>query len=453
MKFELTRQFIDELKDTIRQSNGPAAVEMLQDLYPADIADVLDELNTDEARLVFFQLDPKLASEILVELEDDNQERFLHNIPARIIASELIAKMDSDDAADVLQALPERLRNEILLNIEDSNIAAHLIDLLTYDEDTAGGLMAKELFKVNINWDINACLSEFRRNSELVGHAYNLHVVNDQNKLEGVLPIKKLLIYHGNVRVADVMDREMMSVNTDTSSEEVAHIMDKYDLVVLPVTDSLGRLIGRITIDDVVDVIREERERDYQMLAGITEDIESSDNVLIQMRGRLPWLLIGMLGGIFGSKILEHFQPELQAYAGLTMFLPLIAGMAGNVGVQASSIIVQSLAAENFDIESPARKIVKEMSVGLLNGLVCSSIVFAYNLTFSDNFTLTLSVSIALIVVIIFASVFGTVVPLLLNKMKIDPALATGPFISASNDIIGLLVYLSIGRALFGWLG
>ena len=453
MKFDLTRQFVDELKEIIHQSDGPAAVKMLENLYPADIAEILDELETNEARLVFFQLDPKLASDILVELEGDKQERFLHNIPAIIIAHELIAKMDSDDAADVLQAMPERLKNEILQHLGDHDIAAHLLDLLTYDEDTAGGLMAKELMRVNVQWDINACLSEFRRNSDLVGHAYNLHVVNDKNELVGILPIKKLLIYHGTVRVADVMDKEMISVNTDTPAREVAHIMDKYDLVVLPVTDSTRKLIGRITIDDVVDVIREERERDYQMLAGITEDIESSDNVFLQMRGRLPWLLIGMVGGIFGSKIIEHYQPELHAYTGLTMFLPLIAGMAGNVGVQASSIIVQSLAAENTDIQSPARKILKEMSVGMLNGSVCSAIVFAYNMAFSDNFTLTLSVSIALIIVIIFASVFGTIVPLLLNRMKIDPALATGPFISASNDIIGLFVYLTIGRIMFGWLG
>jgi len=452
MKFELTRQFIDELKAEIKSNNASAAIDMLKGLYPADIADILDELDTDEARFVFFQMDPLLASEILVELEEDDQEHFLKNIPGRIIASELIDKMDSDDATDVLQNLPDKLKDEVLQHIADSEMAGDIADLLNYDEDTAGGLMAKELLKVNINWDINTCLSEFRHNAELVGQVYYLYVVDDTNILRGVLPIKKLLIYHGKVKVADVLDKEVIYVKVDATSQEVAHIMDKYDLVVLPVVDSIGRLSGKITIDDVVDVIREERERDYQMLAGISEDIESSDSVFLQTRARLPWLLIGMVGGIFGAQIIGTHSQDLQLYAGLALFLPMIGGMAGNVGVQASSIIVQSLATEVVDIESPVRKLLKEFLVGLINGAICSSVIFVYNMFFSDSYMLTLTVSTALLTVIVFASVFGTFVPLVLNKFKIDPAIATGPFITTINDITGLFIYLSIARMFFSSL-
>ena len=452
MNFELTKEFLDELRERIENKDESGAYKMIENLHPADIADIYDELNIQEARFLHIMLDGEKAADVLIELEEDDRRRFLEVLPGDVIAKQFIDKLDSDDAADVLGELSEEKREEVLSSVENMKQAGDIADLLSYDENSAGGLMAKELITVNENWNITTCLKELRKQAEDIEAIYYVYVVDDNRKLKGTLSLKKLLLSPSTASIKDILNTDVISVKTDTDSEEVANIMDKYDLVALPVVDSLGRLVGRITIDDVVDVIREEAGRDYQMVSGITEKVEASDNAFELTRARIPWLFIGLLGGIFGAIVIGFYENDLHIYPEMAFFIPLIAAMGGNVGVQSSSIIVQSLAYDSLGVESIGRKLLKELGVASINGIILSSVIFLYNFFFTDSFALTITVSTALFAVIIFASIFGTFIPLLMNKFKIDPALATGPFITTVNDIMGLFIYLMIGRMFYGIL-
>jgi magnesium transporter len=449
MQFELTKEYIDQLINEIDNSEDVAVFQKVKDLHPADIAEIYDELNVDQARFVHVLLDDEVAAEVLVEIEEDDRERFLKVLPSEVIAKQFIDKLDSDDAADVIGELPEDKREEVISFLADLDHAGDIVDLLNYDEDTAGGLMAKELITVNENWNIMTCLKEMRKQAEDIDEIYYVYVIDDNEVLKGTLSLKKLLLTASNRKIANVINTDVISVKTDTKSEEVANIMNKYDLVALPVVDALNRLIGRITIDDVVDIIREEAERDYQLVSGITQDVESSDNAWMLTRARIPWLFIGLFGGIIAALVMQVYEGDLGDFPKMAFFIPLIAAMGGNVGVQSSSIIVQALASNSMGFEGMGQKLLKELGVAAINGVILSSVIFAYNYFFSDSFALTVTVSTALFAVIIFASMFGTLVPMLLDKFKIDPALATGPFITTVNDIMGLFLYLMIGRVFF----
>jgi len=447
MQFELTKDFIDRLTDIIDRQDSKAAISILDELHSADIAEIYNELNIEQAKFLFLLLDNEKASDVLAEIEEDDREEFLHSLPSEVIASHFLEEMDSDDAADVLGDLPEGKKEEVLSHIKDAEQAGDIADLLSYDEDTAGGLMAKELVSVKEEWDVSLCIEELRKQAEDVDEIYNVYVVDEHDRLKGLLPLKKLIISKPDVKVFSISE-EVISVTTDVDSEDVANIMRKYDLVVLPVVDADGKLVGRITIDDIVDVIQEEAEKDYQMASGIVQDVEYSDNIVTQMRGRLPLLLIGLFGGVLGALVLGYYEGDLIKYAGLALFIPLIMAMAGNVGIQASAIVVQGIASKSMGIVSVFSKLTRELWLAFLIGIICSGLIFAYNIIFSDSIALSLTVSIALFSVIIFTTLLGTVIPLMLNKMKIDPALATGPFITTLNDIIGLLLYLVLSRIL-----
>jgi magnesium transporter len=422
---------------------------MIKDLHPADIAEVFGELTNEEAKFLYILLDDEEAADVLIEMEEDDRENFLKILPADVIARQFIDKMDSDDAADLLGELSEQKKEQILKSISNVEQAGDIVDLLGYDEDTAGGLMAKELVKVNEDWDMNKCMREIRRQAAEIDELYYVYVVDNEDILKGTLSLKRLLVSRSNAKIRNIYNADVISVKTDTKSEEVANIMEKYDLVSLPVVDPIGRLIGRITIDDVVDIIKEEAERDYQLISGITKDVEPSDNAFLLTRARLPWLLIGLAGGILGAQVISMFEENLRIDPRIALFFPLIAAMGGNVGVQSSSIVVQGIAAKVIDLESMGRKLLKEIFVALINGLILGSLILLYNFIFKSSLELTITVSTALLSVIIFASVFGTFVPLVLNKLKIDPALATGPFITTVNDVMGLLIYLGIGRIFY----
>jgi magnesium transporter len=450
--FELTRAYIETLKEAIRKEDTGAVLSMLDDLRAADIADVTEELETDEAQFVYSLLDRETSADAITEMEEEEREELFKDLPPEYIARELINNMDSDDAADVLSELSDELQVEILQNIPDIEQAGDIADLLAYDENTAGGLMATELIRVNINWNIFTCLREMRKQAENVDEIYYVYAVDDNNIFKGTVTLKNLLLASGVTKIKSIYDSDNLTVHTDTSAADVASIMEKYNLVALPVIDNIGRLKGRITIDDVVDVIRDEAEEDYQLMSGISEDIDSNDSVWMLTRARIPWLIIALFGGILGSLVISQFTGELSLYPQLVIFIPLITAMGGNVGIQSSAIIVQGLANKSLGLESTSHKLVKELGVAVSNGLVLSSIIFAYNLIFTHSYALTISVSVALFTVIIFASIFGTIVPLFLNRVKIDPALATGPFITTVDDIMGVLIYLVIGRFLFDFM-
>ena len=449
MSIELTREYIAELKSLIEKKEDRAALDMMEQLHPADIAGIYENLSLNEAIYLYLLLDPELASDVLVELEEDEREALLNALPSDVIASQFIDHMDSDDAADVIGDLSEDKKQEVLLHIDDVEQAGDIVDLLGYDEDTAGGLMAKELIRVNENWGVATCIREMRKQAEELDEIYYIYVVSDENMLLGILSLKALLLAGASTKVKDIYDAEVRSVRTDTPSEEVAQIMEKYDLIVLPVIDSIGRLMGRITIDDVVDVIRDEAERDYQLASGITTDVETTDSPARLSRARLPWLMIGLLGGIVVSKVIGRFEADIQINPEMAFFIPLIAAMGGNVGIQSSAIIVQGIASNSLGLESTFRKLAKELIVGILNGLILAGILFLYNFFINHNLALTFTVSTSLLVVIVCAALFGTLIPLLLHKLKIDPALATGPFITTSNDIMGLFIYFLMGRMLY----
>jgi len=447
---EITREFLDDLREAIRKNDEKQALELIADFHAADIAELYYDISIEEARYLYLLLDGERASDVLTELDEDDRERFLEVLPGEVIAQKFIDHMDSDDAADVIGDLSEEKKQEILLHLDDLEQAGDIVDLLGYDENSAGGLMAKEMIKVNENWTILTCLKELANQADEVDEVYYMYVVDNNNKLKGIVSLKKMLLSNNSTKVKTIIEDEIISVNTSATGEEVAQVMGKYDLVAIPVVDSLGRLVGRITIDDIVDFIREEAERDYQMASGLTDEVEARDKVFYITRVRLPWLLIGLLGGILGALVLGRFESNLKLYPEMAFFIPLIAAMGGNVGIQSSAIIVQGLANNTLKNETTIGRLLKELMVAVLNGLILAAIIFIYNFFVSDSFALTLTVSASLFAVILFAALFGTFIPLILDSFKVDPALATGPFITTMNDIIGLFIYMIMGRILYG---
>lgn len=449
MQFELTREYLNDLKEAIVRNDELALIELVHELHPADVAEILDELELREATVLYKVLDANIASDVLTHMDEDTRDRFLGSLSSKEIAEQLIDNLDSDDAADMLNLFAQEQKEEIISMIEDRQQALDIVDLLHYEEGTAGALMAKELIRVKVNWTVSTAVKEMRKQAEAIEHVYTVYVVNDEGVLVGRLPIKKMLLTPLKTLISDIYDSQIKSVKVDEDQEEVASMMEKYDIVALPVVDELGRLQGRITIDDVVDVIREEAEKDYALASGISGDVDSSDSVITLTRARLPWLLIGLLGGILGARVIEIYEGDLQLYPEMAFFIPLIAAMGGNAGVQSSAIIVQGLANKSMGMSGILAKLGKEFSVGMLNGLVCAALFFIYNLIFGDSLALSYTVSIALLSVIVIATLFGTFVPLILDKYDIDPALATGPFITTVNDVLGLFIYFIIGHLLY----
>jgi magnesium transporter len=446
MNFELNREFIDSLRLLIETNKENQVSELLDELHAADIAEIMESLSIEEAKYIYLLLDGEKASDVLIEIPEDDRRRFLNALPPEYIARQFIEFMDSDDAADILGEMDEDIKKSVLNEIEDVEIAGDIVDLLEYEEDTAGGIMAKELVAVNENWTVATCLKEIGRQSEDVDDIYYVYVVDDDYKLKGVLSLKKLILNSTNTQLKHIYNPDVKWVTTDTHQEEVAQIMEKYDLVAIPVVDEIGRLKGRITFDDVMDVVREEAERDYNMVSGITGEVEAGDKVWHLTRARVPWLMVGLFGGIMGAQVIGVHEESLSQFPATAFFIPLIAAMAGNVGVQSSSIVVQTLASGVRDFATPWQKIVKQLSVAFLTGSIFSVLIFVYNLIFSDSLSLTYAVSLSLFIVMTIASVFGSLIPLALNRMKIDPALATGPFITTLNDILGLTIYLLVSR-------
>ncbi len=448
-QFELTHEFLSRLEELVDASNKEQVQEMLQDLHPADIAEILEELNNERAQFVFLLLDNEKGSDVLAEIDEEERNRFLASFPPEIIAKRFIDNMESDDAADLVGSLSDEQQHEVLSHMDDLEQAGDIVDLLHYDEDTAGGLMAKELVVVNENWTVLTCLRELSRQAENIDEIYNVYVVDDDNKLKGRLSLKKMILSPTSAKISNLYYEDITSVKTDEPAESVARIMQKYDLVAIPVVDSLGRLVGRITIDDVVDVIREEAEKDYQMMSGITQDVETSDSIWSQTKARLPWLIIALFGGMVSAYMISRYEAEIALFPVTAMFIPVITAMGGNVGIQSSAIVVQGLASNSLSLKNGFQNILKEIGGALINATICSSIIFVLTLFFDLNsLAMPITVTLSLFIVILFASVFGTAFPLLLNKMHIDPALATGPFITLTNDIIGLNIYLLTGNAI-----
>jgi magnesium transporter len=445
-RIEINSAFIEQVVDLIESNNSQELSGIIADLHFADIAEIIEHLSDKDTHILFDLIEEEKSATVLVELEDDTREKLLSDLTPKEIAGEVIDNLESDDAADVIGELSKDKKEEVLAHVEGIERASDISDLLTYPEDTAGGLMAKELIKVNENWNTLQCLKEMRKQAEDVKKVYTIYVVDDDDTLLGSLSLKRLLLAEKGSAIRSVINTDIVSVKATEEDEGVANIMNKYDLIALPVVDDLNRLIGIITFDDAMDVVKEEAEKDYQMASGISEDIESSDSVWELTRARLPWLLIGMIGGLLGAKVIGIF--DLENNFELAFFIPLIAAMGGNVGVQSAAIVVQGLANDSLKMENLFQKLIKELGVGLLNGVICSVIILGAAFGLGYGMELSLTVSISLLVVIVFAALFGAFIPLTLEKYNIDPALATGPFITTVNDVLGLFIYFMIGQAI-----
>ena len=451
MQFQLTSDYIEKVAQLIANKDGNAIKKLLHEIHFADIADLLEELNSKEATYLIKLLESDITSEALMELDDDVREKILKRLSPEEIAQEL-EEMDTDDAADVVAELEDHIQKEVIDHIDDDVHASDIVELLTYEDDTAGALMAKELVQVKESWTVAGCVREMRRQAENVTRVHSIYVTDKDGKLKGRLSLKDLLTSSAKTHISEVYIPQVDYVTVDTEDEEVARIMQKYDLEAIPVVDENGVLVGRITIDDIVDFIKEEAEKDYQMAAGISQDVEADDSILQLTKARLPWLVLGLFGGLGSVFILQDFEsimnnPELKA---LFFFTPLIAAMAGNVGVQSSAIIVQGLA-NDIVKGSLWNRLLKEIGLALINGIVLSVLVVLFGFIMNYQIDFSLTIAISMLSVIIIASLIGTFVPIILDKKGIDPAIATGPFITTSNDIFGIFLFFYISKIILGF--
>jgi len=435
----------DRVAQAVTTTEEGLFATLMAGVHAADIAEVLESWDLDEIESFLERLDTELVADILVEIDEDIRTDLLKSYTSEDIAHELVENMDSDDAADMLSELSEELTKEVLSKVDDVEQAKKIAQLLTHEEDTAGALMATEYVKVQEGLTALRCVAAMRTQAENVDRVHAVYVVNEDDILVGTLSLKKLLTAKRTENISELYTPIQHTALSTTPAEEVANTMQKYDLFVIPVVNAAGELLGRITLDDVVDFIREEAERDYQLASGLTEEVESDDSVLRITRARIPWLLIGLFGGLIVALMLGENKGDIESVPALALFMPLIAAMAGNVGVQSSAIVVQALASNKAD-HNMSKKLFKELSVGLVNGLILAAVMMGAGYLLVEDQLVTLTVSVSLLTVIIFASLFGTFIPLMLNRFKIDAALATGPFITTANDVIGLLIYFQIGR-------
>lgn len=442
--FEISAALLQTLELDIKNENDVALQQQLSELHYADIAEILDELNLQQATYIIKLLDSETTSDVLSELEDDVREKVLQNLSVKEIAEE-VKELDTDDAADLISELPPDRKQKVIAQIDDKELVADINELLEYDENSAGGLMAKELVKVYETWTVAGCLRKIRAQAKNVKRVHSIYVVDKTDKLIGRLSLKDLLIAKNETKIADIYIPKVDSVHVGEDDEDVAKLMAKYDLEAVPVVDDHKTLLGRITIDDIVDVIIEEAEKDYQLAAGITQDVDAEDSIFALTRARLPWLFLGLIGGVGAAMIMGTFDIIIEEFPLILLFTPLIAAMAGNVGVQSSAIIVQGLA--NDDIKGSINtRLIKEMFLAALNGFILALFLFGFMWAWQQDFQTALAVSVSLVAVIIVAGIVGTFIPLFLHKRGIDPAIATGPFITTSNDIFGILIYFIIAK-------
>tara|TARA_B100001115_G_C15826014_1_gene411343 strand:+ start:367 stop:1716 length:1350 start_codon:yes stop_codon:yes gene_type:complete len=443
-RIKINNDFINQVNNLCNEKDLIKLLEIINNLHHADVAEILEKTNVENAKFIYNNIQQGKNALVLIEIDNDLRKSILLSLSAKDIADKIIVHLESDDAVNIINELSNKKKYLVLSKIKNKDLAYDISDLLNYEQNTAGSLMAKELIKVNQNWNTLKCLKEMRKQADGIKQVHTIYVVNDNNKLIGLLSLRKLLLTSNDISIKEIVKKNIISVSAYERKENIANIMNKYDLVVIPVVDKHNKLIGRITIDDVLSVVKEEAEKDYQLASGISEDVEINDNILDITRARLPWLIIGMFGGILSAKIIGIF--DLENNFELTFFIPLIAAMGGNVGIQSSAIVVQSIANRSFGNESILEKLFKELRVALLNGLICSLIILLSTYLLGYNPALSATVSISLLSVIIFAALFGAFIPLSLKKIKIDPALATGPFITTINDVLGLLIYFMFGQ-------
>ncbi len=447
-QFELTKEFLEKFECLLEERDAKSILKSLEGINSADITSLLYEFDTEECIYIVDILEDKVSAEILKDLDDDIRSRFLQEISVSEVAR-YVEHLDSDDGADLLKQIPLKLQEQVIGMLKSDEKAGYLLDLMQYDEDVAGGLMAKELIKANINWTVSQCIEEIRKQAENVSKIYSVYVVDDLDKLHGKISLKKMLLATDQTKISDIYDLDIVSVETYLEELEVAQIMQKYDLDAIPVVNARGKLVGRITIDDVLDVVTELAEEERQMMSGISSDVEEDDSVWALSKARLPWLFVGIMGGLLGAYFISFYEEDLKVVPMMAFFVPLITATGGNVGIQSSSLVVQSLANRNAFKDSLLSRLVKVLFVAVVNGIILAIIVFGIVILSKSDQNIAMTVSIALFSVVLLASFMGTITPLILDKFGINPALASGPFITTANDLMGLVVYFSVAHALY----
>lgn len=446
--FELSKEFLESLRENIESQHNELIIQSLDGANVADTASLLDELNMDEAIYVLRLLNPSIAADILIEMDEDPLEQVIKELEPSELAL-LIDQMESDDAADILILMPVKEREDVISHLQEREKSANILDLLRYDEDSAGGLMAKEFIKANKNWNVVQTIEEIRRQAEKVEKIYSIYVVDNRQHLLGRVSLKKIILSGAETKISDIYEKEIISIPTHMDGEQVAEIMRKYDLESVPVVNAKNRLVGRITVDDILDLMREQTDEDIQAMTGISDDIEESDSIFKISKARLPWLLIGVIGGLLGAKIIGFFEDGLSRYIALASFIPLVAATGGNVGIQSSSLVVQTLASKSVFDDTPWQRFVKGVMIALVNGVVLGGFVFlVVKFVYGFEAIFGLTIGLAMFCVVLLASFMGTVTPLVLNKFGVNPAIASGPFITTANDLLGLAVYFGVAMAL-----
>lgn len=447
-QFELSKGYLESLQTAIEAADFEFIRESFDGVNMADVAALLEELSFDESLYVIRSIEPQQSADILIELEDDTLARVLREMEASEMAT-YIEMMDSDDGADILNLFAEREREDIISYFQDKIKSDQILELLRYDEDTAGGIMAKEYIRANKNWNVVQTINEIRRQAENVDKIFSIYVVNNRQQLMGRVSLKRIVLAAEGTKIEDIFEDEVISVPTYMDQEEVAEIMRKYDLESVPVVNSKNKLVGRITVDDILDVIMEEAEEDIQAMTGISDTVDEYDSVFKLSKARLPWLLIGIIGGLLGAGFIGFFEEGLSKVTALAFFIPLITATGGNVGIQSSSLVVQSLANKSIFDDSLSKRFVKVFLVAILNGIILATFVFGVIVLFyRSEVAFALVVSIALFSVVLLASFMGTITPILLDKVGINPAMASGPFITTANDLLGLAVYFLVAMSL-----
>ena len=444
--FKLSEELIDQINSDIVAQNNKALQTLVKEYHYADLAEIFEALQIDQAVYLFKLIDSEKSADMLPELDEDVRESILDALSSEEIATE-IEELDTDDAVDIIAELSDEVRIEVINQISDTEHADDIRELLTYDENSAGGLMAKELVCVNQNWTVTRCVREMRIQAQEVTRVHSIYVVDNENILLGRLSLKDLLTANEKSKIKSVYIPKVDYVTIDVDGEEVAKIMSKYDLEAIPVVNEQKQLVGRITIDDIVDLIKDEAEKDYQLAAGISSDVEADDSIFQHTKARLPWLILGLVGGLGGVFILEGFEGFMNhpSHKALFFFTPLIAAMAGNVGVQSSAIIVQGLANDVVK-GSLLNRLFKEVGLGLINGGALALLVILFGVATQQPTDVSLTIALSMLCVIIVSALIGTFVPIVLNRNGIDPAIATGPFITTSNDIFGIFLFFYIAK-------
>ncbi len=444
--FKLSEELLDQINSDIVAQNNKALQTLVKEYHYADLAEIFEALQIDQAVYLFKLIGSEKSADMLPELDEDVRESILDALSSEEIATE-IEELDTDDAVDIIAELPDEVRKEVINQISDTEHADDIRELLTYDENSAGGLMAKELVCVNQNWTVTRCVREMRIQAQEVTHVHSIYVVDNKNVLLGRLSLKDLLTANEKSKIKSVYIPKVDYVTIDEEGEEVAKIMSKYDLEAIPVVNEQKQLVGRITIDDIVDLIKDEAEKDYQLAAGISSDVEADDSIFQHIKARLPWLILGLVGGLGSVFILEGFEGFMNhpSHKALFFFTPLIAAMAGNVGVQSSAIIVQGLANDVVK-GSLFNRLIKEVGLGLINGGSLALLVILFGVATQQPTDVSLTIALSMLCVIIVSALIGTFVPIVLNRRGIDPAIATGPFITTSNDIFGIFLFFYIAK-------